>query len=68
MTWEYLTAELDDGFIELRQQLGEGHRQSLQGALTYLGSQGWELATSISGKATFGASPPVTLIFKRPKG
>ncbi len=68
MTWEYLVAELNDGFVNLRQQFGEGHRQSLQGALSYLGSQGWELATTISGKPTFSSNPPVTLIFKRPKG
>ncbi len=68
MTWDYLTAELADGFIELKQQLGEGHRQSLQGALGYLGSQGWELTATIPGKAGFGSNPPVTLIFKRPKG
>ncbi len=68
MTWEYLVAELSDGFVELRQQLGEGHRQSLQGALSYLGSQRWELATTVSGKAAYGSNPVVTLIFKRPKG
>lgn len=67
MTWEYLTAEYDDSFVHLRTSDGSDHKQSLQGGLTYLGSQGWELATSLD-YAKLGTTARHVLIFKRPKG
>jgi len=67
VTWEYITAEYDDNFLNLRSFQGGDHKQSLQGGLTYLGSQGWELAADLD-YTKLGTTARHVLIFKRPKG
>ncbi|MFZ3484703.1 hypothetical protein [Sphingomonas sp. 3-13AW] len=67
MTWDYMVATLEGGFLKWKREGGEDHSQSLQGGLDYLGSQRWELVTALT-KTSLGMTAETTLIFKRPKG
>ncbi|PXA93244.1 hypothetical protein DMC47_22365 [Nostoc sp. 3335mG] len=66
MTWEYLIVDAEGGMIDLKPAMGTEHRQSLADGLGYLGSQRWELVTTMP-KTTLGSTTGITFFFKRPQ-
>lgn len=62
--WSYFVAEVERGSIFWEED-GRRHEQSLIGGLTFLGSQGWELRSSLP-RHTLGTIVGHTLIFQKP--
>lgn len=62
--WSYFVVEVERGMMSWEQD-GSRQQQSLLGGLTYLGSQGWELRSTLS-RDTLGTTHSHTLIFQKP--
>lgn len=62
--WSYFVAQVERGMISWEVN-GERHEQSLLGGLTYLGSKGWELRSSLA-RDMLGTTGGHTLIFQKP--
>jgi hypothetical protein len=65
--FEYFVAIAERGMISWPKGEGKPHRQALRGGLNYLGSQGWELVSTIS-EFIFGSSNKAQYVFKRTLG
>ena len=64
--WSYLVAHMEAGMMVVNWPDDQPGKQSLQGGLTYLGSQGWELVTIMQHSSLGTTGGKADMIFKKP--